>query len=140
MLMLEPGEHTDFWRDTLYGFCRNTWHALLVSCAGDFTAYVTFKEDFAALCDQAGLMLRKDEAHWIKMGIEVSDGMTNLSVVVTQQASSWSTAALPRSTGPQRLRLTPLGSAVVIQAWNPVDRWQLLRVAPFPEGLGMIGQ
>jgi regulation of enolase protein 1 (concanavalin A-like superfamily) len=93
MLMLETGERTDFWRDTLYGFCHGTGHALLVPCVGDFTTYFTFEGDSAAFYDQAGIMLGKDEARLIKTGIEVSDGMTNLAVVVTQQGSDWSTFA-----------------------------------------------
>lgn len=138
-LTLETGGHTDFWRKTLYGFTRDSGHALLASVDGNFTAHVTFDADYDALYDQAGLLLRQDEAHWIKAGIEFSDGVPNMSVVVTQQASDWSTVAVPTLTGPQRLRLTRIGGAVVLQFRNAANRWQLLRVAPFPEGPALIG-
>jgi hypothetical protein len=138
-LTVETGERTDFWRDTLYGFRRDSGHALLVPVEGDFTAHVGFDGDYRTLYDQAGVMLRRDEAHWIKAGIELSDGVANLSVVVTRGASDWSTLALGRAPGPQRLRLTRTGGAVVIQARNGANRWQLLRVAPFPEGPVRIG-
>ncbi|GAB1479472.1 DUF1349 domain-containing protein [Paracoccaceae bacterium] len=138
-LTVETGERTDFWRDTLYGFRRDSGHALLVPVDGDFTAHVGFNGAYAALYDQAGLMLRQDEGHWIKAGIELSDGVANLSVVVTRGASDWSTLALGPTPGPQRLRLTRLGGAVVIQARNDASRWQLLRVTPFPEGPLQIG-
>jgi regulation of enolase protein 1 (concanavalin A-like superfamily) len=138
-LTFETGDRTDFWRDTLYGFQRDSGHALLVPMEGDFTAHVGFDGDYHALYDQAGLMLRQDEAHWIKAGIELSDGVANLSVVVTREASDWSTLALGPAPGPQRLRLTRTGGAVVIQARNAANRWQLLRVAPFPEGPARIG-
>ncbi|NKX44649.1 DUF1349 domain-containing protein [Roseibacterium sp. KMU-115] len=138
-LTVETGDRTDFWRDTLYGFRRDSGHALLLPVEGDFTAHLRFDGDYAALYDQAGLMLRRDGAHWIKAGIEQSDGVANLSVVVTREASDWSTLALGPSPGPQRLRLTRLGGAVVIQARNAANRWQLLRVAPFPEGPAQVG-
>jgi hypothetical protein len=138
-LTLETGDRTDFWRDTLYGFRRDSGHALLVPVEGDFTAHVGFVGDYQALYDQAGLMLRRDEAHWIKAGIELSDGVANLSVVVTHGASDWSTLPLGPGPGTQRLRLSRTGGAIVIQARNAANRWQLLRVAPFPEGPAHVG-
>lgn len=138
-LTIETGARTDFWRDTLYGFRRDSGHALLLPVEGDFTAHVSFEGDYTALYDQAGFMIRQDEGHWIKAGVEFSDGMANLSVVVTREASDWSTLAIPGLVEPQRLRLTRLGAAVVIQARNAANRWQLLRVAPFPKGPALIG-
>jgi regulation of enolase protein 1 (concanavalin A-like superfamily) len=138
-LTIETGECTDFWRDTLYGFRRDSGHAIMVPVEGDFTAHVSFDGDYQALYDQAGLMLRQDGATWIKAGIELSDGVANLSVVATRRASDWSTLALGGNPGPQRLRLTRLGGAVVIQARNGANRWQLLRVTPFPEGPARVG-
>jgi uncharacterized protein len=138
-LTLETGSQTDFWRDTLYGFRRDNGHAFLTGVDGDFTAYLMFKGDFQALYDQAGLMLRQDEAHWIKAGIEVSDGMLNMSVVVTRQTSDWSTFALPTSDQSHRLRITRKGATVIVQFRNVRSRWQLLRVANFPEGPAQLG-
>ncbi len=130
-LTFETGPETDFWRETLYGFRRDDGHALLVPVSGDFTAYLTFDGDYETLYDQAGLMLRQNETHWLKVGIEFSDDMHNMSVVVTRDASDWSTLGLFSATGPQRLRLTRMGSAVIIQFRNAANRWQLLRVADF---------
>jgi uncharacterized protein len=131
-LTLETGLETDFWRDTLYGFRRDSGHALLVPVLGDFTAYLSFQANYEELYDQAGLMLRQDEAHWVKAGIEFSDGILNMSVVVTSDKSDWSTCALSTFTTAHRLRWTRRGDAVVIQFRNAENRWQLLRVAPFP--------
>lgn len=138
-LTIETADRTDFWRDTLYGFRRDSGHALMVPAEGDFTAHLGFDGDYQVLYDQAGMMLWQDAAHWIKAGIELSDGVANLSVVVTRGASDWSTLAIGPSPGPQRLRLTRVGGAVVIQARNAANRWQLLRVTPFPEGPLRIG-
>jgi hypothetical protein len=138
-LTFETGDRTDFWRDTLYGFRRDSGHALMVPVEEDFTAFIGFDGAYEALYDQAGLMLRLNAACWIKAGIELSDGVANLSVVVTRDASDWSTLALGPAPGPQRLRLTRTGGAVVIQARNAANRWQLLRVAPFPEGPAHVG-
>lgn len=138
-LTLETGSETDFWRDTLYSFRRDNGHAFLTGVPGDFTAHLTFKGDFQALYDQAGLMLRQDGAHWIKAGIEVSDGVLNMSVVVTRESSDWSTFALPTVEQLHRLRITRKGTAVIVQFRNVASRWQLLRVANFPEGPAQLG-
>lgn len=137
-LTLETGSETDFWSETLYGFRRDDGHALLVPVSGDFTAHLTFDGAYETLYDQAGVMLRQDETHWLKAGIEFSDAVPNMSVVVTRGASDWSTLALPSASGPQRLRLTRIGNAVVVQFRNAANRWQLLRVADFSVGTELL--
>lgn len=131
-LTMETGSETDFWQETLYGFHRDDGHALLVPTSGDFTAYLTFDGTYETLYDQAGLMLRMDETNWLKAGIEFSDDVPNMSVVVTRGTSDWSTVALATGLGPQRIRLTRMGGALVVQFRNAANRWQLLRVADFP--------
>jgi regulation of enolase protein 1 (concanavalin A-like superfamily) len=133
-LTVETGPKTDFWRDTLYGFRRDDGHGFLTGVSGDFTALITFDGDYDTLYDQAGIMLRQNASHWLKAGIEVSDDVLNMSVVVTRNASDWSTLALPSASGPQRLRLTRIGTAIVVQFRNSANRWQLLRVADFAVG------
>lgn len=132
-LEFATGDKTDFWRDTLYAFRRDSGHAFLVPIQGDFTAYLTFEGTYETLYDQAGLMLRLDETVWLKAGIEYSDNVPNMSVVVTRGKSDWSTVALPSASGPQRLRLTRTGGDVILQFRNDDRRWQLLRVAEFSD-------
>ena len=96
---------TDFWRETFYGFIRDSGHAFLRGVSGDFTASVTVLGDYEALYDQAGLLLRLDEEHWIKAGIEFTDGLMHFSVVVTSGVSDWSVIPLP--TQPKRRSCRP---------------------------------
>ena len=137
-LIFETGLDTDFWHETLYSFRRDDGHALLVPVSGDFTVYLTFDGDYETLYDQAGLMLRQDETQWPKAGIEFSDDVHNMSVVVTRDASDWSTLALHSASGSQRLRLTRIGRAVIVQFRNAANRWQLLRVADFSVGKDLL--
>ncbi|HUG62879.1 MAG TPA: DUF1349 domain-containing protein [Methylomirabilota bacterium] len=132
-LTVTTAERTDFWRSTHYGFIRDNGHFLGAPAKGDFTAEVAFEADYRTLYDQAGLMLRIDEATWIKAGIEYSDEATNFSVVVTRERSDWSVNRRPRVTGVQQLRLTRIGSAVLVQALDGQGRWDLLRLADFPD-------
>jgi hypothetical protein len=135
----ETGDRTDFWRDTLYGFRRDGGHGLQASVHGDFTVHVTFDGDCQALHDQARPILRDDEVHWIKAGIELSDGVANLSGVVTHGASDWSTLALGPAPGPQRLRLARVGGAAIILGRNAANGLQRLRLTPLPEGPAQTG-
>ena len=60
-LTLETAAATDFWRETHYGFTRDSGHFLYREVEGDFDATVTVFGDFTSLYDQAGLMIRFDE-------------------------------------------------------------------------------
>ncbi len=81
---------TDFWRKTHDGGIRDNGHFLFTRVAGDFTAAVKFTADYRDLYDQAGLMVRLDEANWLKCGVEYVDGEQLASVVVTRDWSDWS--------------------------------------------------
>lgn len=131
-LRLTTGNKTDFWQGTYYGFHRDDGHFLGLPVVGDFTAILTFIGTYETLYDQAGLMLRVDEKHWLKTGIEFSDGVTNFSAVVTRENSDWSAAQRPLVAGPQSMRLTRIGSAILIHFKDENGAWQFLRLANFP--------
>ena len=111
-LELETGTATDFWRETFYGFVRDSGHAWLAPVAGDFSLSVRFRGGYEALYDQAGLMLRRDEGAWIKTGIEYTDGVMHFSVVVTGPRSDWSVIPLPEATPGDR------GGGAADPAWR----------------------
>ncbi|MFO0344798.1 MAG: DUF1349 domain-containing protein [Labrys sp. (in: a-proteobacteria)] len=127
---------TDFWHDTFYGFRRHSGHFLHRTVSGDFTASVRFDGRYEALYDQAGLMIRADETHWVKAGIEYTDGACFLSCVVTNGHSDWSVFPLQAPSGPLSIRLTRHGEAIRVQYCDPGDgRWKMTRLgylAPTP--------
>ncbi len=132
-LALTTAEKSDFWQDTFYGFRRDDGHFLGVDVGGDFTASVTFDAAYEVLYDQAGMMMRSDAENWLKTGIEYSDDVTNFSVVVTREGrSDWSVIAVPKVSGPQTVRLTRKGGAVIVHYHGADDRWHLMRLANFP--------
>ena len=131
-LAVTTGENTDFWRGTFYGFYHDNGHFLFRRASGDFTAELTFSGDYRALYDQAGLMVRADADHWVKAGIEFTDGSAHFSVVVTNGLSDWSQQALPRLDGPLTIRLTRHGEAIRVQYRDAGGRWIAARLAHFP--------
>ena len=140
-LELETAEETDFWHDTFYGFSRDSGHAWLAPVDGDFSVSVRFRGDYAALYDQAGLMLRRDAANWIKAGVEFTDGAMHFSVVVTGPRSDWSVIALPEARPDTAVaaRLTRHDDAVRVQYALGDGPWRLARLAPFPAGPARAG-
>jgi regulation of enolase protein 1 (concanavalin A-like superfamily) len=69
--------------------------------------------------DQGGLMLRVDDNHWIKTGIEVVDGNARASVVVTNRGwSDWSTQ--PWTKPAMAIRLIRIGESVVVEMKDDV--------------------
>lgn len=132
-LHVRTGKETDFWRETFYGFRRDNGHFLYRPVAGDFSAEVTVKGEYKALYDQAGLMLRLSETHWIKAGIEYTDGLAYFSVVVTNDTSDWSLVSIPTDPDGVRIRLTRHAEAIRVQYLEAADgRWKPVRLAHFP--------
>ena len=82
---------TDFWRKTFYGYVTDNGHFLHMPAKGDFTFEARVNGQYAALYDQAGLMVRRDAENWMKCGTEFFDGARHASVVFTREFSDWST-------------------------------------------------
>jgi len=132
LLLVTTGDKTDFWRETHYGFIRDSGHLRFEHRSGDFTAEVTFTGAYQELYDQAGLMLRLVEGHWIKAGVEFVHGRRLLSCVVTRSMSDWSIVPVFDAPDPLRLRLTRQRGAVRVE-WAPIGgTFETLRLAYFP--------
>lgn len=133
VLQVETGLKTDFWRETYYDFIHDDGHFGSTPVMGDFSAEVTFRGAYEALYDQAGMMLRLDETTWLKAGVEYTDGIQHLSVVVTRGVSDWSVLPLALQPATVRLRLTRLGSAVLVQYALESGPWAMLRLSALTE-------
>jgi regulation of enolase protein 1 (concanavalin A-like superfamily) len=124
-------EGSDFWRRTSYGFERDSGHALLYALPQDSAIEVSFRADFTYLYDQAGVFLRCDEETWIKAGIEFTDGLPHLSVVVTDGMSDWSAFPVGEWAGREvTVRLSRSGDAVTVRARVDREPWGMTRLAP----------
>lgn len=124
---------TDFWRKTAYGFIRDSGHFFGTDIAGDFTAQLHVAAPYAALYDQAGLMVRIDADNWIKCGVEFSDGQLLLSSVLTVDKSDWAVSLAPAMPDGVWLRVTVAQGVIRVQYSTDGRHWPLLRLAPFPE-------
>lgn len=124
---------TDFWRKTSYGFIRDSGHFFGTQTDGDFTAQLHVAAQYAALYDQAGMMVRIDAANWIKCGVEFSDGQLLLSTVLTVDKSDWAVSIAPAMPDGFWLRVTVEKGVIRVQYSTDGRYWPLLRLAPFPE-------
>ena len=96
--------------------------------------------DLSEQFDQAGLFLRHDDEHWIKTGLEYSDGILQAGAVVTWPNSDWSVAPVPAWNGHVvTVRASRTGDAVTIRARRGDEAWQLLRVIPAPADAELTG-
>lgn len=129
---ITSGPKTDFWRKTHYGFIRDNGHFYYQDVAGDFVAEVKFSGQYESIYDQAGLMLRLDEANWLKCGIEYVDGVQQASAVVTRDFSDWSVVPLPANPASIWLRITRQGQSVEIQYAVDGEHFNLLRLTYLP--------
>ena len=105
-LIVTTDPSTDFWRETYYGFTRDTGHFFGRETEGDFTAEMRIQAQYRELYDQAGLMVRLSSAEWIKAGVELSDGKPMASSVLTLGKSDWATAAYHGDATDFRMRVT----------------------------------
>mmetsp|Transcript_15255 Transcript_15255/g.46229 ORF Transcript_15255/g.46229 Transcript_15255/m.46229 type:complete len:265 (+) Transcript_15255:26-820(+) len=140
-LTLVPSPSRDYWQRTFYSPLLRKDDAprftAPVAAGVEASLEVAFSLEHAAQFDQAGALIRVDEGHWVKAGIEVVDGVPRLSVVVTSGFSDWSTQPWPDSSLKVRLhKLLPgpeQGPAVVVEAASfddsSDDEWHLVRIA-----------
>lgn len=90
-LVVTTKAKTDYWRKTFYEYVTDNGHFFFLPVIGDFTLESRVSGKYAALYDQAGLMVRIDSSNWLKCGLELVDGIGYASVVVTREFSDWST-------------------------------------------------
>ena len=143
-LVVGASEGSDFWRTTHYGFVHDDGNALLGAWPTDAAVEVTFDTStLTGLYDQAGLMLFAGDEHWVKAGLEVSDGVLHLGAVVTNGISDWSLAPVPDWAGQhvtiRASRSGVHGDAVTIRARTEASGWRTLRVAPFTPAAASAG-
>lgn len=124
---------TDFWRETHYGFYRDSGHFLGFPTAKAFTAELRVQGDFQSLYDQAGIMVRLDAHRWVKAGIEFSDGRAMLASVLTDGRSDWATAPYEHDARDFWVRATVANGVLRLQSSADGKLWPLMRLAPFAE-------
>eukprot|EP01087_Luapelamoeba_hula_P019351 TRINITY_DN6397_c0_g1_i1.p1 TRINITY_DN6397_c0_g1~~TRINITY_DN6397_c0_g1_i1.p1 ORF type:complete len:240 (+),score=49.77 TRINITY_DN6397_c0_g1_i1:12-731(+) len=152
MVLTPPGK-LDYWRRTYYKplLVKDDGPAFVSWQQGNtpLMAQVTLKitRSPGAQFDQGGIMVRLDEQHWIKTGIEVVDNIPRLSCVVTNEFSDWSTQAW--SSLSLTIRVSQTGdSSYVVEALAPspsphsssnntestATTWQLVRICHLSGG------
>jgi len=132
-ITVRSAPQTDFWRVTHDGGVRDSGHFYYRPVSGDFTVSVRFRGAYQDLYDQAGLMLRVDEANWLKCGVEFADGRQNASVVVTRTYSDWSIE--PLAGAPEAFWLRVVREGVTCSVYYALDgtHYQMLRQAYFTD-------
>ena len=123
---------TDFWRETHYGFTRDSGHFLGVEAPSGFTCQFRIRGVFETLYDQAGIMVRVNERQWVKAGIELIDGRAMLSSVRTDGNSDWATAPYDADPTDFWMRATLEDGVLRLQVSSDGRRWPLARLCPFP--------
>ncbi len=120
---------TDFWRVTYSGVIMDNGHFYYERRSGNFRAEVKISGAYNSLYDQAGFMLRLNETHWLKCGVEFFEGRQHASVVVTRDFSDWSMVPLPQDVGPFWLRLSRQGTTIEVSYSLDGRNYQMLRQA-----------
>jgi hypothetical protein len=78
-------------------------------------------------------MVRIDAQHWVKAGIEFSDGHAMLASVLTDRRSDWTTAPYQHDAGDFWIRATVDHGVLRLQVSADRKHWPLMRLAPFPK-------
>jgi regulation of enolase protein 1 (concanavalin A-like superfamily) len=128
-LSVTTENRTDFWRETFYGWITDNGHFYHQSVTGDFSAEAIVSADHEVRFDQAGMMLRANERHWLKTGLEVTSGAVQVSTICTRDFSDVSIAPLSDYGGELALRISRFGDAVTVHCRQGENPWQLLRLA-----------
>jgi len=129
---VDPG--TDFWRETGYGYVRDSGHVYGEVLGGDLDVSVRVRCTLGVQYDQAGVMLRADERTWLKTGMEFFEGRPRLSTVLTLGRSSWMVTDLPAGTDDIVLRVSRRGDAVEVRYVLEDGPAELAALAFLPPG------
>jgi uncharacterized protein len=111
-LVVTANPKTDFWRKTFYDYVTDNGHFFFLPVTGDFKFESRVAGKYAALYDQAGLMVRIDSGNWMKCGLELVDDIGHASVVVTREFSDWSTVRGITTKEPLWWRIVRKGSSL----------------------------
>jgi uncharacterized protein len=129
-LVVIAAEGSDAWRKTSYGFVHDTEHALVAPLVEGSAVEVSFTPLFTEDFDQAGIFIRSDDQHWIKAGVEFSDGVLQLGAVVTHEYSDWSAAPVPHwNERIVTIRASWTGDAITIRARVDDEPFRFIRLA-----------
>ena len=131
-LSIVTDKGSDFWRETHYGFTRDSGHFLGFTAPAAFTAQLRIRGNYEELYDQAGIMVRVDAQRWVKAGIELSDGRAMLSSVLTDGKSDWATGPYEHAAQDFWMRATVANGVLRLQVSSDAKTWPLVRLAPFP--------
>ncbi len=125
---------TDFWRQTHYGFTVDDGSFYYQNMGGEFEMMVSIRGEYKSRFDQMGLMLRIDDANWIKFGVEYLENHVNVSAVVTHERSDWSMIKLDKiPTEIQLKMIRRLDAVEMFYRLNSEEEYTRIRVAYFPE-------
>jgi hypothetical protein len=128
-IYITSGAKTDFWRETHYGFIRDNGHFFYQQVEGDFIVEVKVSGEYRELYDQSGLMVRLNERHWLKCGIEFVEGIQQVSAVVTRDYSDWSVVPLADNPASLWVRVIRRSTAVEVQYSLDGEQYKMLRLA-----------
>jgi uncharacterized protein len=131
-LVVKPQAHTDYWRNTHYGFSVDNGPFLFLEVEGDFVLTTRVRFFPANQYDQAGLMVRLSADHWIKTCVEHEPNPPSwLGVVVTNFGySDWSTQPYQAQSNEIELRIQRTGDDYLVQYSDPLlsSGWSQLRI------------
>lgn len=129
-LLIEPDAETDFWNKTHYGFEAGNGHLFSASVTGNFVATTRVRFHPANQYDQAGLMVRRNEACWLKTSVEY-EGVEppKLGAVATNHGySDWSVQDFNGRQNEIWLRITRMGDDFTVEHSTGGESWSLLRL------------
>jgi regulation of enolase protein 1 (concanavalin A-like superfamily) len=128
---------TDFWRKTYYGYINDNGHFLRLPVKGEFKFTARVHGNYAALYDQAGIMVRLDEKRWMKCGSEFFENKRWASVVVTHDFSDWSTMDDLSQNGAVYWRVVRVKDSIEVHCSRDGDKYTTIRQGYFPPAVAV---
>ena len=133
VLEMHAREGSDLWQLTSYGFARDTGHALLHPLEPGQACEVDVLADMSEQFDQAGLLVRVDETHWLKAGLELADGRLGASAVLHRRTLGLVDQPGGRVGRARGCACASAGDAdsLTVRARAEGGEWRLVRLVPF---------
>lgn len=135
-LKVVPKPGSDYWCKTYRDPPANraSGHALVYTLPKK-TQQCILQTDFSmkdyARFDQAGVMVHVDDRHWLKAGLEMENGIPNMSAVVTNMESDWNLFAWPSRAAKMRVTVKRYSSLCecTVECMGDEGTWSIFRDA-----------